>query len=80
MTNNDARVLGSLTATRRSAGYTHRISWLEYVDSLEIYVRKSFPTTADAVDLHLTSLNRRKAKCESVGEENIKNIRCEILE
>ena len=57
----------------KAAGYTHRISWEEYSDDYRMYLKKSFPTTPDAVQLHLDSLN------EMAETRDIKNITCEVL-
>ena len=40
----------------KRAGYTHWIQWYTYDLFLGMDVYHAFPTTADAVDLHRTSL------------------------
>lgn len=53
----------------RKAGYTHIISWKEYHELFGIYVPKSFPTTDDAVDLHINALKANQK------DDNIINIK-----
>lgn len=56
--------------TRKQVGYTHRISWSEkHKDYGE--VTKSFPTTKDAVDLHVKAVNST-GLCYNVKVETIK--------
>lgn len=62
----------------KAAGYTHRIRWLEYSELFGIYIEKSFPTTADAVELHLESLEQRRSESEEY--DFIVNIECEVLQ
>ncbi len=40
-------------------GYTHRITWSEWHKFLRCWVEKTFPTTADAVALHVAGLKVR---------------------
>ncbi len=61
----------------KAAGYTHRIRWLEYNPLFGIYIEKSFPTTSDAVSLHMESLNKRRSEDD---EDNIVGIRSELLQ
>ncbi len=42
-----------------SARYTHRITWSEWNEYLKMWVDKSFPTTEDAVPLHVAGLKVR---------------------
>jgi hypothetical protein len=44
----------------KAAGYTHYISWEEFHKGLGMNVKKGFATTADAVQLHLKHLQRKK--------------------
>jgi len=53
--------------------YTHKISWNQYESWLDMFVVKEFRTTADAVNLHVDALNRKK--WDSDGNENITNIK-----
>ena len=57
--------------------YTHRISWMEYEEWLEMFVEKSFRTVADAVDLHVASLRRREY--DAAGNQNITRISVEKI-
>ncbi len=41
-------------------GYTHQITYLKYVEFFGAYIEHGFPTTEDAVALHVKSLNRSK--------------------
>lgn len=59
------------------ANYTHRISWMEYEEWLDMFVEKSFRTVADAVDLHVASLRGREY--DSAGNQNITRIRVEKI-
>lgn len=59
------------------ANYTHRISWMEYEDWLDMFVEKSFRTVADAVDLHVSSLRRREY--DAAGNQNITRISVEKI-
>lgn len=45
----------------KAAGYTHKISWKEYNDVFDLFVEKSFPTTKDAVNIHLRDLRKRQS-------------------
>lgn len=38
--------------------YTHRITWTEYNKKMGFVVTKSFPTTLDAVQIHLQRLTK----------------------
>jgi len=59
------------------ANYTHRISWMEYEECLDMFVQKSFHTVADAVPLHVASL--RKREYDGAGNQNITRIRVELV-
>lgn len=59
------------------ANYTHRISWMEYEQWLDMFVQKSFHTVADAVPLHVASLRRREY--DDAGNQNITRIRVDLV-
>lgn len=56
----------------RQYGYTHIISYKKLLEWAAIFVEESFPTTADAVQIHLDRLN---AKASKNGVQLIKNIK-----
>lgn len=51
-------------------GYTHRISFEVKTKVCRIWVKSSFPTTADAVNAHVHGLNRNK---------NVRNVTVEAM-
>ncbi len=61
----------------KAAGYTHKIRWLEYSELFGVYLEKSFPTTPDAVELHLAALNKRRSEEE---DGMITGIQCILLQ
>lgn len=44
----------------KAAGYTHYVSWEDFHKGLGMNVKRGFPTTADAVKIHLAALLRKK--------------------
>jgi hypothetical protein len=59
------------------SGYTHLIEYNELLEWANIFVQKSFPTTADAVQIHLDSLNARRYNKH--GDEMIVGIKAITL-
>lgn len=53
--------------------YTHEISWNEYHDWLDMFVKKSVRTVPDAIQLHLDALGSREYDIE--GNQNITGIK-----
>lgn len=62
------------TLNHKGAGYTHLVRWEEYSTFLNLYVHKSFPTTDDAVQIHMRHLTKRQA-----NGDKIRNLRSEPL-
>lgn len=50
----------------KKAGYTHKVSWSEYNDWINMYVPRHFYTTDDAVDLHVRTLNKLVANGKKI--------------
>ena len=59
-----------MISLHKKAGYTHRIFWEENVKNIGT-VTKSFPTTKDAVPLHLYNMKK--------SPDKIFNIRVELF-
>ena len=54
------------------AGYTHLVTYSKFLKTLGVIAHnQSFPTTADMVERHVTSLN---------GRADISNVRVEVLQ
>lgn len=56
------------------AGYTHLVSWDEFNKNLWMFVHKSFPTTADAVNMHQDKLYQRAGIVRNIKVQLLKDI------
>jgi hypothetical protein len=57
--------------------YTHEISWNEYHEWLNMFVKKSVRTVPDALSLHIDALKNREY--DSEGNQNITGIKIVTL-
>ncbi len=45
-----------MTKFYKSAGYTHYVSWETYDKKFNMFLKKGFPTTQDAVEKHVSKM------------------------
>lgn len=55
-------------------GYTHLVSWEEWNKNLQMFVEKHFPTTPDAVDIHVNSLKERPGVVRNIKATPLKDM------
>lgn len=53
--------------------YSHEISWNEYEQWLDMFVRKSFRTTEEGVNMYIQDIKRREY--DGAGNQNITGIK-----